>query len=179
MNFLDLLIVRHAQAVDSNYLTADHERRLTPKGERDAASVGRMRRALNFPSPDLVYSSGYERAEQTLDRVLEGLSLDVVRDSSFSPEGSVEAAWRLICSDVEGRFAGQDATAWIFGHNPNIERLLSHISPSIGALLRPYRKATLTWLRLTRPLDRQKSVQLMAFVPKPFDDRDKSAELDL
>lgn len=172
---VDLVIVRHAEAADSTYLTADHERQLTPRGERDASAVGRLRRSLNFPLPDLVFSSGYERAEQTLDRVLEGQVLNVIRDAMFSPEGSVEAAWALVCDEIEKRFPNKNPTIWIFGHNPNIERLISYISPLVGSVLKPYRKASLAWLRVVRPAEREREVQLIAYLPRTFDERNKGA----
>lgn len=172
---IDLVIVRHAQAVDGSYVTADSERRLTPRGERDAAGVGRMRKLLNLPQPDLVFTSGYDRAEQTLERVLEGQVVDVIRDHSFSPEGSVEAGWKLIAQAVVGRFSQGLGCVWIVGHNPNIERMMSLLSPSVGAAVTPFRKASLAWLRVSFELGQKPSAQLLAYVPRPHDARDKSA----
>jgi phosphohistidine phosphatase len=175
---IDFVIVRHAQAVDGSYVTADSERRLTPRGERDASSVGRVRKLLNLPHPDLVFTSGYERAEQTLERVLEGQVVSIVRDLSFSPEGSVETAWRLIAKAVTQQLAQAQGCVWVFGHNPNIERLISFLSPGVGAAVKPFRKASLAWLRVSFEDAGTPNVQLVAFIPRPHDPRDKSAQLD-
>ena len=179
MTEFDLIIVRHAEAVDSSYLTSDSERQLTPRGERDAAGVGRVRRMLNLPLPNLVFTSGYERAEQTLERVLEGQVVSVIRDLSFSPEGSVESAWRLVCAEVANRPAEKSTAVWIFGHNPNIERLISYLSPDVGSVLKPYRKASLAWLRVSLKNEMRAHVQLIAFIPRAVGNRDKTAQLDL
>ena len=179
MTEFDLIIVRHAEAVDSSYFTSDSERQLTPRGERDASGVGRVRRMLNLPLPNLVFTSGYERAEQTLERVFEGQVVSVIRDLSFSPEGSVESAWRLVCAEVANRPAENHTVVWIFGHNPNIERLISFLSPEVGSVLKPYRKASLAWLRVSPKSEMRPSVQLKAYIPRPADNREKTAQLDL
>ncbi|MBM3383072.1 MAG: hypothetical protein FJY29_11595 [Betaproteobacteria bacterium] len=178
MTEIDLVIVRHAQAVDGTYATADSDRRLTPRGERDAAAVGRTRKLLNLPLPQLVFTSGYDRAEQTLERVLEGQVVDVIRDHAFSPEGSVESAWKLITKTVTHQFPAGQGCVWIFGHNPNIERMISLLSPVVGSAVQPFRKASLAWLRVSSEEGHKPDVQLLAYVPRPHDARDKSAQLD-
>jgi len=179
MTEFDLIIVRHAEAVDSSYLTPDSERQLTPRGERDASGVGRVLRMLNLPLPNVVFTSGYERAEQTRERVLEGRVVGVIRDLSFSPEGSVESAWRLVCAEVANRPVEKNTAVWIFGHNPNIERLISFLTPDVGSVLKPYRKASLAWLRVTLKKEMRPNVQLMSYIPRAVGNRDKTAQLDL
>lgn len=175
---IDLIFVRHAQAADGSCVTADSERRLTPRGERDASGVCRVRKILNLPHPDLVFTSGYERAEQTLERVLEGQVVTVVRDLSLSPEGSVETAWNLISRAVTQQLPEAPGCVWIFGHNPNIERLIGFLSPRVGAVVKPFRKASLAWLRVSFENEAVHDVQLLAFIPPAHDARDKSAQLD-
>lgn len=177
MNECEFIVVRHAEAVDASRFEDDSQRVLTARGEREAHVVGRLRRFMNLPTPDLVFSSGYERAEQTLERVLEGVTLRVIRDQVFSPEGSVERAWKLIVQEVAGLQIGRPPAIWMFGHNPNIERLLSLLSPELGCILRPYRKASLVWLRLSHLSSKRPDAQLVAYLPRPADERDKSAEL--
>jgi len=179
MTDFDLIIVRHAEAVDSSYVTSDSERQLTPRGERDASGVGRVRRMLNLPLPNLVFTSGFERAEQTLERVLEGQVVSVIRDLSFSPEGSVESAWRLVCAEVANRPAEKNTAVWIFGHNPNIERLISFLTPDVGLVVKPYRKASLAWLKVSLKKELHPNVQLIAYIPRAVGNREKTAQLDL
>ncbi|MEY4064402.1 MAG: hypothetical protein RIR26_610 [Pseudomonadota bacterium] len=179
MSFLDLIVVRHAQAVEGSFSMNDSERRLTPQGERDASALGRLRRQLHLPEPQIVFTSGYERAEQTLERVLEGLVLNVVRDMSFSPEGSVAGAWELIKKQTSQAERSESVVAWVFGHNPNIERLLALIAPDLAQFLRPFRKATLAWLRISEPPGHGREVQLVTYIPSLRAGRTKNSLSDL
>lgn len=179
MSVLDLIVVRHAQAVEGAFSTSDSERRLTPKGERDAATLGRLRRQLNLPDPNIVFTSGYDRAEQTMERVLEGLVVNVVRDIRFSPEGSVVAAWELVKKQLEQMERAETSVVWLFGHNPHIERLLSHIAPDLARFLRPFRKATLAWLRIAEGMGSEKEVQLLTYLPSLTAGRTKNSLSDL
>lgn len=172
---INLVIVRHAQAEDGGFFNTDSERRLTPRGQRDASAVGRLRKQLNLPKPDLVFSSGYDRAEQTLERVLEGQVVNIIRDLAFSPEGSVQAAWNIVLREVDQKFSEGRGCVWIFGHNPNIERLITLLAPQLGMVLRPFRKASLAWLRIQSETQGTSVAELVAYIPRPRDGRDNSA----
>ena len=60
-----LLIMRHGKAEDDSP-DGDKGRRLTPKGERDAAFIG-GRMAARFGGPDWVVASDAVRARQTAE----------------------------------------------------------------------------------------------------------------
>jgi phosphohistidine phosphatase SixA len=178
MATIHLVIVRHAEAEDGSVFGDDSQRRLTQKGEREANALGRYRKLMSIPAPDLVFTSGYDRAEQTLERVLEGLSLRIVRDLQFSPEGSARKALELIQHEavrIESP-AGRLPTLWVVGHNPSIERLLSSLSGELGGLLRPFRKASLAWLKV-RDIETEHPVaELIAYLPRPHDERERNSQ---
>lgn len=161
----DLVIVRHAEAVEALHFDSDSERRLTPKGEKQANGVAQIRKMLGIPSPQLVFTSGYVRAEQTLERALQGEVLSVIRDNQFSPEGSVESAWSMLVHEVGARNWQSVPCVWIVGHNPHIERLTQHIAPRVGRALRPFKKATLAWLGVTVWQKEECEAVLKAYVP--------------
>ncbi|MEY3900958.1 MAG: hypothetical protein RL189_264 [Pseudomonadota bacterium] len=169
MATIHLLLVRHAEAEDGSLFGDDSQRTLTPRGQREANTLGRLRKVLSLPAPDVVFTSGYERAEQTLERVLEGLTLRVVRDFNFSPEGSVRKAWELILADAnkEAATENRNRAIWVVGHNPNIERLIGLISTDLGLVLRPFRKASIAWLKV-RDVETERPVaELIAYLPRP------------
>lgn len=161
----DLVIVRHAEAIESLNLNADSERRLTPRGEKQANEIAQLRKMIGLPKPDMVFSSGYRRAEQTLERALPDEVLSVIRDKQFSPEGSVETAWTIVLTELEARALPTRPCVWIVGHNPHIERLLLHIAPRIGQATRPFKKATVAWLRLTVWQKDETEATLKAYIP--------------
>ncbi len=181
MATIHLVIVRHAEAVDGSLFGDDSERRLTPRGEREANTVGRFRKLMSIPAPDVVFTSGYERAEQTLERVLEGMSLRVVRDLHFSPEGAVRKAWDMILAEARQPEPsdGRLRTIWVVGHNPNIERLLATISADFAVVLKPFRKASLAWLKLRDVETNLPTPELIAYLPRPHDERERNSQLDI
>ena len=180
MATIHLVVVRHAEAEAGSIFGDDSQRRLTLRGEREANALGRYRKLMSLPPPDVVFTSGFERAEQTLERVLEGISLRVVRDLQFSPEGSVRKAWELIQDEARQttEIAGRLPAFWVVGHNPSIERLLSTLSGEIGAVLRPFRKASLAWLKVRDIETEHPSAELVAYLPRPHDDRERNAQPD-
>lgn len=178
MATVHLILVRHAEAVDGSLFGDDSQRVLTPRGQREASSLGRLRRMMVLPAPDVVFTSGYERAEQTLERVLEGLTLRVVRDSVFSPEGQVRKAWEMILAEANNDGDTQDRlkVIWVIGHNPNIERLLALISGELGSVLRPFRKASLAWLKLRDVEQKHPVGELIAYLPRPSDGHERNSQ---
>ena len=161
----DLVIVRHAEAVESLHFSSDSERRLTPRGEKQANGIAQVRRLLNVPSPQLVFTSGYVRAEQTLERALQGEVLSVIRDSAFAPDGSVESAWAMLLQELKSRDFTSTPCIWVVGHNPHIERFIQLIDSHVGRSVRPFKKANLAWIALNVwQVDKCEAV-LRAYVP--------------
>lgn len=161
----DLVIVRHAEAVEALHFSSDSERRLTSKGEKQANGIAQVRRLLNVPSPQLVFTSGYMRAEQTLERALQGEVLSVIRDSAFAPDGSAESAWAMLLQEVRSRNYPSPPCIWIVGHNPHIERLTQLIDSRVGRTLRPFKKANLAWFAVSVWQADECEAVLKAYVP--------------
>lgn len=181
MATIHLIILRHAEAADGSLYAEDSQRPLTQRGHREAQLMGRLRRMMAIPNPDVVFTSGYERAEQTLEHVLEGVSLRMIRDIQFSPEGSERKAWDMILSEARQQGASADGlkVIWVVGHNPNIERLLGVISVDIAKVVRPVRKSSLTWLKIRDVETRNPVAELISYLPRPnFDERAKNSVQD-
>jgi len=64
-----LFLLRHAKA-ERDHPAGDHERRLSERGRRDAALMGRLLRGADL-APDLVLTSSAVRARETADLVIE------------------------------------------------------------------------------------------------------------
>ncbi|MEN9824443.1 MAG: hypothetical protein RI953_188 [Pseudomonadota bacterium] len=180
MATIHLILVRHAEAADGSLFGDDSQRQLTPRGQREASFLGRTRRMMALPSPDVVFTSGFERAEQTLERVLEGLSLRVVRDINFSPEGSYRKGMEMILEEARQPLPDDERLKciWVVGHNPNIERLLGQIAPDIAVVLRPFRKASLAWLKLRDVESHHPTAELIAYFPRPHEERERNSQTD-
>lgn len=180
MPSINLIIVRHAEAADGSLFADDSHRTLTPRGQREAHMLGRWRKVMALPEPDVVFTSGYERAEQTLERVLEGLTLRIVRDAHFSPEGSTKKAWEMILTEANTADIAVSSlkAIWVVGHNPNIERLLGLLSDDIAPVLRPFRKASLAWLKVRDVETSRPVAELIAYLPRPMDERERNSQSD-
>jgi phosphohistidine phosphatase len=112
-----LLVMRHAKA--EPMASTDHERRLTARGQRDAAEAGRWARSVGL-LPDHAFVSSAARAVQTWTAFADaaGIDLDVDPDPALFSAGT-DAATEVL------RTAPADAsTVMIVGHNPTMEQLV-------------------------------------------------------
>lgn len=115
-----LVLVRHAKA-ESGEEGADHERRLTGRGQTAAAEAGRWL-ATAVPAPDLVWCSSATRAVQTWAAIAPSLPA--------APEPVVDRALYLAGPrDVLEWLAGTPGvTRVVVGHNPTIEHVLASVT---------------------------------------------------
>jgi phosphohistidine phosphatase len=114
-----LVLVRHAKAEPGGE-GADHDRRLTDRGLRDAADAGRWL-ATVVPGLDEVWCSSAVRAVQTWD---------AIAPSVTAPAPSVERELYLAgARDLVGRLEQVPAgrTVLLVGHNPTAEQLLAAV----------------------------------------------------
>ena len=127
---MKIIILRHAEAVDlSQAGGSDRDRKLTARGEKQAALAGRMLKATGL-IPGTIWSSPYPRAMQTARlaaRQWEG-EKDVQGIELLEP--GVDAG------DVIERIAatGPEEPLMLVGHNPDLEELT-------GTLISPDGKA--------------------------------------
>ena len=112
-----VVLVRHAKA-ESGEEGADHDRRLTDRGERNAAEAGRWLAGV-VPRISEVWCSSATRAVQTWTAMSRSLA---------APEPSVErslylADAREIAERLAAHAPGAGGALVVVGHNPTMEAL--------------------------------------------------------
>jgi phosphohistidine phosphatase len=132
---VDLILWRHAEALEMRELHDDLERALTPKGERQAQ---RMAEWLNrqLPASTRVLVSPARRAQQTaaaLDRRLKTLP-------ALAPDGTVEALLHAV------RWPESREPVLVVGHQPTLGLAAAYL---LAGLAQPWavRKGAVWWLR--------------------------------
>ena len=121
-----LVLVRHAKAEPGGE-GADHDRRLTDRGLRDAADAGRWL-ATVVPQVDEVWCSSAVRAVQTWDAIAPSIS---------APPPAVERELYLAdARDLVGRVeqVPPGRTVLLVGHNPTAEQLLAVVVGELRGL---------------------------------------------
>lgn len=121
-----LVLVRHAKA-ESGEEGADHERRLTSRGEREAeATAGWLGGQVG--SVDHVWVSSARRAQQTweaLQRVLPAAG-EVVVDRALYLAGGRDV--------LEHLAAGDHPVSVLVGHNPTMEQVVMALTGDLHAM---------------------------------------------
>lgn len=120
-----LVLVRHAKA-ESGEEGADHERRLTSRGQAAASDAGRWL-AEHMALPDQVWCSSATRAVQTWQAIavsLDAPAATVERDLYLA--GPREVVERLAASRV--------ATTVLVGHNPTVELVLATVTGELRGM---------------------------------------------
>jgi phosphohistidine phosphatase len=132
---MDLILWRHAEAEDELELGGDMARRLTPKGEKQAA---RMARWLDRQLPDgaRIYASPAVRSEQTVVPLGRKYRL---RDE-LVPDASAEQLLQLI------QWPTLKGTTLVVGHQPTLGRVIAQLLGLKEADC-PVRKGAVWWLR--------------------------------
>jgi len=132
---MDLILWRHAEALDMRELDDDLDRSLTGKGERQAH---RMAQWLNRQLPDStrVLVSPARRAQQTaaaLDRKFKTLP-------ALAPDGTVEGLLHAV------RWPDSREPVLVIGHQPTLGQAVAYL---LAGQTDPWavRKAAAWWLR--------------------------------
>ncbi|MDW7693711.1 histidine phosphatase family protein [Flammeovirgaceae bacterium SG7u.111] len=135
----NIILFRHAEALEPNIAIKDFDRPLTPQGAQDASRMGKTLRETQVKI-DAFYSSSALRATETAERVAEQLPYDV-NDIFFEEDiynislGKLLMFIQNLDSDLE--------TVLILGHNPTITYFTEyitgegnlHFSPANAALI--------------------------------------------
>ena len=137
-----LYMLRHADA--ENLRTTDAARELTPKGKRQAETVGACCQRLGL-RPDVLLASPFRRTVQTAEAVAAALAGVAVKTENFLASGM----------EPEGAFAGLQAYGWaesvmIVGHQPDIGQLAASLLGLNDAGGMEVGKATLIGLEVSR-----------------------------
>ncbi len=131
-----LLLLRHAKSA-WDQAVEDHERRLAPRGQRDAEAVGRLLAARGLV-PDVVVCSTSTRTRETWDRAVSaGARAGEVR---YLDEVYEARAADLLA--VVSRMPTAARTVMLVGHEPGIPGLLD--------LLAVRREGSKAWARRDR-----------------------------
>lgn len=118
-----LILLRHAKSDWGDSDQPDHDRPLSPRGERSALVMGRYMRQAGY-QPDIVVCSTAERTRQTLSLVETQIPLP---QATFSRD-------LYLCGPRDvirflNALAGPHGDVLVVGHNPDLElavQLLAH-----------------------------------------------------
>lgn len=132
---MDLILWRHAEALEMREVQDDLDRALTPKGERQAQ---RMATWLNrqLPASTRVLVSPARRAQQTAA----ALERKVKTVPALAPEGSVEGLLHA------ARWPDAREPVLVVGHQPMLGLACAYLLAG-QAQAWPVRKGALWWLR--------------------------------
>jgi phosphohistidine phosphatase len=139
-----LLLLRHAEA--EPHRADDFSRKLTDKGEKQAAKVGAFL-AQHGLKPDLILTSPVLRAQQTASLAAKELKADA----------PTEVPW-LSCGMNPERARAELAgyakleTVMIVGHEPDFSALVAHLLDIGSSASVNVSKASLTGIDLVRPV---------------------------
>jgi len=120
-----LVVMRHAKA--EAWASSDHVRRLTDRGLRDAAEVGRWARTADVV-PDHAFVSTAARAHETWSAFREAADLDVEAelDAGLYSAGPDSALEILRTAPAQAR------TVMVVGHNPTMAHLVHLLDDGRG-----------------------------------------------
>ena len=120
-----LVVMRHAKA--EAWASSDHVRRLTDRGVRDAAEVGRWARRDQV-LPDHAFVSTAARAHETWSAFREaaGIDLEAELDPGLYSAGPDSALEVLRTAPPQAR------TVMIVGHNPTMAHLVHLLDDGRG-----------------------------------------------
>ena len=155
-----LLLVRHGDAED--YAESDCSRRLTAKGQKQAAAAGRFLRTRGFRPAEIICSP-YTRARETAAGILAELPAEwdlQIRTVSRLGCGCTGGDMREILS--AGR---RDGDILAVGHQPDCGGILEYF---IGGGQFAFKKCTMAVIQLYEI--RANAGELLAFVPADLQD---------
>ena len=132
---MDLILWRHADALEMREVQDDLDRALTPKGERQAQRIATwLNRQL--PASARVMASPARRAQQTAA----ALERRVKTVPALAPDGTVEGLLHAV------RWPDAREPVLVVGHQPTLGLVAAYLLAG-GAQAWPVRKGALWWLR--------------------------------
>lgn len=138
----ELLLLRHAEAMQAGPDGRDAERPLSVHGQAQARAVGAWL-AGQGADPDVVLCSPARRAQMTADAVCVALH---TRTPRFLP-GIYEATPGELLTLVENH-AADARQVLLVGHNPGMEQLLALLTEGRSDGARGMSPAALAWIEL-------------------------------
>ena len=116
-----LLLLRHGKAESHETGIKDHERRLTTRGEEDAALMGRYLASRGLV-PDVMLYSDSRRTRQTADALLHACEGSSTSVEQFSLRELYLADPETILGAVD-LYGSRGVTVLVVGHNPGLEQV--------------------------------------------------------
>jgi len=152
---MKLLIVRHAIAADAEKSgTADEDRPLTGKGRKRFKKAARGLAEI-VPAPDVLLTSPLLRARETAEIAAKAWGVEALPEPLLAG-GSPEALLAAIAEH------GKDAVVVLVGHEPDLSRLLAHVTGGMGERV-PFKKGGAALVELDG--DEGSSGRLIWFMP--------------
>jgi phosphohistidine phosphatase len=144
-----LLILRHAKAEADSSSGSDFDRRLTARGHRDSAAVGRALRDSGRPV-DAILASPALRAAETAANVAQGAGLACARLADRRLYNASPGRLLQVVREAEDAVE----TLLLVGHNPGLQQMIVDLAQDDPAGLRPriaagFPTAALAELRLS------------------------------
>ncbi|MDQ4006570.1 MAG: histidine phosphatase family protein [Actinomycetota bacterium] len=119
-----LVLMRHARAEPE--AAADHARRLSPHGRRDARVAGRLL-AGRGDTPTLALVSTAQRARDTWEAVREGLDTTAAEPEVWFDRALYDSGPRAVV-ELLGAVEAGVATVLVVGHNPTMSVVAAALS---------------------------------------------------
>lgn len=124
-----LTIVRHAKAEQPEPPQSDLDRKLTPRGKRNAAEMASYLHARGF-KPGLIISSPAKRALQTASIFSDEFSLDrqlIVKENFLYGRYNVAEIREMLIQNAKST-----NSVFLFGHNPALSWLAATLAPGFS-----------------------------------------------
>jgi len=115
-----LWLLRHGEAVPHES-KPDHERELTPRGERQSIAAGEALARLGLEAA-ACYTSPLVRARQTAELACRSLGVEPEDRESLGKEFDADAARELLLEHEDG------ARVLIVGHNPSFAQVVHDLT---------------------------------------------------
>jgi phosphohistidine phosphatase len=122
-----LILLRHAKSGWDDHGARDFDRRLNPKGERAARTMGNHMRSLGL-SWDHAIASPAARVVETLEQVSQGYGRAI--EPEWDRRAYLASATTLL--DLVQSAPERAATLLLSGHNPGLEDLILYLVPDNG-----------------------------------------------
>lgn len=118
-----LLLLRHAKTESDAPSGSDRDRRLSPRGLKDAAELGAWLAGQRSLLPDLVFISTAVRACATWDIVQQQISDEVSQELAAPLPDLYGAAPTQLLALIRSAAARNSRRLMIVGHNPGLHEL--------------------------------------------------------
>ncbi len=121
-----LVLVRHGRAEGNDPRLPDFERRLDPRGQAEAFSIGSRLRSHALVAPRVIVSPA-RRTLETAQWIVEAMGAP--RDA-LTVEDELYLAGVDTLTEVVRRAGGASQTLIVVGHNPGISDLVGWLTPA-------------------------------------------------